>query len=278
MSQTTFSTEQNGPVMTVRLCQGEINIMTAAMVGELFSLVDQLAADLTTRVVVFESANPEFFIAHFDIDDILKSIEGNPAVPEGKAPEFNVLQTLGLALRNLPQVTVAKIDGRCRGGGFEFMLALDMCFATDASLFCFPEAAGGFLPAGGGSTLLPLQAGRNRALEIMLTCRDFTGTEAAQYNFINRAFATSAELDEYLATSVRQMAARGLPAIKAIKAVAKLTSGATTDGLLAGLAQENVSMVECLADPVVLERLKALAAAAGSREAELDLPATIAAL
>lgn len=275
MSFTTFSTEQDGPVLTVTFANGEINIMTAVMAVELLQLVDQLAVDTETRVVIFESANPEFFIAHFHVDDILKMLAGDPSVPVSKDPGLNVLQALGLSLQSLPQVTVAKIDGRCRGGGFEFMLALDMCFATESSVFCFPEAASGFLPAGGGTTLLPLKAGRGRALEIMLTSRDFSGTEAAQYNFINRAFATVLEMEDYVATSAGQMAARGLPVIQAIKAVSKVTVASMADGLLAGLAQENASMAECLSDPVVLERLKVLAVNAGTREAELDLPATI---
>ena len=275
MSFTTFSTEKNGAVLTVRLDHGEVNIMTAAMAGELFVLVGQLAVDTETKVVIFESANPDFFIAHFEIADILKVIEGDPSVPVSKTPELNVLQALGLSLQNLMQVTIAKVDGRCRGGGFEFMLALDMCFASDQSRFCFPEAAGGFLPAGGGSTLLPLKAGNNRALEVMLTGRDFSGCEAAQYNFINRAFSTSAELAEYVSATATQIAKKNVTAIQAIKSVTKATVAPMAPGVLAGLAAENTAMNECFADPEVLARLRELGMKSGKREFELDLPATI---
>ncbi len=275
MSFTTFSTEKNGAVLTVRLDHGEVNIMTAAMAGELFALVGQLAVDTETKVVIFESANPDFFIAHFEIADILKVIEGDPSVPVSKTPGLNVLQALGLSLQNLMQVTIAKVDGRCRGGGFEFMLALDMCFASDQSRFCFPEAAGGFLPAGGGSTLLPLKAGNNRALEVMLTGRDFSGSEAAQYNFINRAFSTSAELAEYVSATATQIAKKNVTAIQAIKSVTKATVAPMAPGVLAGLAAENTAMNECFADPEVLARLRELGMKSGKREFELDLPATI---
>ena len=275
MSFTTFSTEKNGAVLTVRLDHGEVNIMTAAMAGELFALVGQLEVDTETKVVIFESANPDFFIAHFEIADILKVIEGDPSVPVSKTPGLNVLQALGLSLQNLMQVTIAKVDGRCRGGGFEFMLALDMCFASDQSRFCFPEAAGGFLPAGGGSTLLPLKAGNNRALEVMLTGRDFSGSEAAQYNFINRAFSTSAELAEYVSATATQITKKNVTAIQAIKSVTKATVAPMAPGVLAGLAAENTSMNECFADPEVLARLRELGMKSGKREFELDLPATI---
>ena len=278
MSFTTFSTEKNGAVLTVRLDHGEVNIMTAAMAGELFALVGQLAVDTETKVVIFESANPDFFIAHFEIADILKVIEGDPSVPVSKTPGLNVLQALGLSLQNLMQVTIAKVDGRCRGGGFEFMLALDMCFASDQSRFCFPEAAGGFLPAGGGSTLLPLKAGNNRALEVMLTGRDFSGSEAAQYNFINRAFSTSAELAEYVSATAGQIAKKDVTAIQAIKSVTKATVAPMAPGILAGLAAENTAMNECFADPEVLARLRELGMKSGKRETELDFPATIESL
>jgi enoyl-CoA hydratase/carnithine racemase len=275
MSFTTFSAEKNGAVLTVRFDHGEVNIMTAAMAGELFALVGQLAVDTETKVVIFESANPDFFIAHFEIADILKVIEGDPSVPVSKTPGLNVLQALGLSLQNLMQVTIAKVDGRCRGGGFEFILALDMCFASDQSRFCFPEAAAGFLPAGGGSTLLPLKAGNNRALEVMLTGRDFSGSEAAQYNFINRAFSTSAELAEYVSATSTQIAKKDVTVIQAIKSVTKATVAPMAPGVLAGLAAENTAMNECLSAPEVLARLRELGMKSGKRETELDLPATI---
>jgi len=216
MSFSTFSTRQDGATLHVTLDNGEVNMMTAAMAAELFALVGQLAVDDETRVVVFDSANKDFFIAHFDIDDIFKLIEGDPSIPISKNPGLNILQALGLSISSLPQITIAKVDGICRGGGFEWMLALDMCFATRDSKFCFPEASCGFLPAGGGTTLLPLKAGPARALEIMLTGRDFSGSEAAQYNIINRAFDSAAELDAYVNETQARVARNDSAANQAI--------------------------------------------------------------
>ena len=278
MSFTTFSTKRDGAILRVVLDNGEVNIMSATMAAELFALVGELTVDSETKVVVFESANSDFFIAHFDINDILKVIAGDPSIPVSKTEDLNILQALGLSISNLPQVTIAKIDGICRGGGFEFMLALDMCFATRGSKFCFPEASGGFLPAGGGSTLLPIKAGSGRALEIMLTGRDFSGAEAETYNVINRAFETSAELDNYVSDSIERIARNDAAANQAVKSVLKQTFSGMNEGVFAGLAQENRAMNECLAEPVVLEQLKLLAENSGNREQELDLPATIASL
>ncbi len=276
MTFTTFSTKQDGATLHVILNNGEVNMMTATMAGELFALLGQLAVDAQTKIVVFESANSNFFIAHFDIDDIFKVIEGDPSIPVSKTKDLNVLQALGLSISNLPQVTIAKVDGICRGGGFEFMLALDMCFATADSKFCFPEVSCGFLPAGGGTTLLPLKAGSARALEIMLTGRDFSGEEAQEYNVINRAFRNSSELDNYVSEAVQRISRNNAAANQAVKSVLKHTFSGMTEGVLAGLAQENASMNECLADPAVLAQLKLLAENSGTRDKELDLPATIA--
>ena len=111
MSFTTFTTNRDNGVLTVSLNNGEVNIMSATMAAELFALVGQLTVDTETKVVVFESANDDFFIAHFDVNDIIKLIEGDESIPISKTPDLNVLQALGLSLQNLPQVTLAVVLG-----------------------------------------------------------------------------------------------------------------------------------------------------------------------
>jgi enoyl-CoA hydratase/carnithine racemase len=111
---------------------------------------------------------------------------------------------------------------------------------------------------------------------VMLTGRDFSGAEAERYSFINRSFETSAELNAYVAHTVKCIAAADISAIGAVKSVPKKTFSAMTEGVLAGLAQENLAMAQCLADPVVIEKLHQLASSSGTREYELDLPKTIA--
>ena len=276
MNYSTFTTKKNDDVLSVTIDNGDVNVMSATMAAELLELVEQLAEDSETKVVVFDSANAEFFIAHFDISDIVKMIDGDESIPTGNIPGLNILQALVLSIQDLPQVTVAKVDGICRGGGFEFILAMDMCFASEQSKFCFPEASAGFLPAGGGSTLLPIRAGNQRALEVMLTGRDYSGAEAERYNIVNRSFATAEELNDYVASVVKQMCANSSSAIQAVKSVPKETFALMKDGMLAGMTQENVSMGQCLSDPVVNASIRKLAENSGTRDTELNLPDTIA--
>jgi enoyl-CoA hydratase/carnithine racemase len=275
MSYTTLSTNTEGAMMTVRLNNGPVNTMSSAMCGEIFSVVAELAVNPEIKVVVFESANPDFFIAHFDLDDLLKGIAGDPSVPVSKFAGINIMQSLGLSIQSLPQVTVAKVDGACRGGGFELMLSMDMAFATERARFCFPEASIGFLPAGGGATFLPMKTGKARALEVMLTGRDFDGAEAEQYNFINRAFDDLKSLDRYVQDAATRIAGHSADSIQAIKATISKTFEGLTDGVMAGLAQENESMAACLSNPEVLATLQTMAQHAGTYETEIDLPETI---
>lgn len=278
MNFTTLTTKTDGALLTVTLNNGEVNMMSAIMCGELFSLVGQLAVNPEIKVVIFESANPDFFIAHFDLNDILKSIAGDPSMPASKFDDINIVQSLNLSIQGLPQLTIAKIDGVCRGGGFEFMLAMDMAFASEKARFCLPEASVGFLPAGGGATLLPLRVGKGRALEIMLSGRDFSGAEAERYNCINRAFKDEDALNVYVQDVAVRMAANSNAAIAAVKATLRKTFEGFTAGVMAGLAQENASMVACISNPQVFESLQLLAKKSGTYDSEIDLPKTISEL
>lgn len=275
MTFTTLVTKTDGAIMTVTLNNGEANIMSAVMAGEIFSLVGHLAMDPEVKVVVFESSNPDFFIAHFDLNDILKSLSGDPSIPTSKYADINILQSLGLSIQALPQVTVAQVDGVCRGGGFELILAMDMVFASEKAKFCFPEASVGFLPSGGGTTFLPTKVGKSRALEIMLTGRDFSGIEAAQYGVVNKVLADETTLNAYVQEAAIHMAANNSAAIQGVKAVLKKTTEGFTSSVMAGLAQENESMVACISDPKVFEFLQLLAEKSGTYEAEIDLAGTI---
>lgn len=274
MNFKTLTVATEGSVMTVTLENGDINLMSATMAEELFKLVGALAINPDIKVVVFESANADFFIAHFDVSDIFKSLSGDESVPQSKFAEINIVQSLNLSIQALPQVTIAKVDGVCRGGGFEFTLAMDMTFATEKARFCFPEASAGFLPSGGGATLLSLKIGKNRALEVMLSGRDFSGSEASQYGFINNSFADTAALNSYVADLTLSISRTNAPAISAVNSTIKQTYAGFTDAIMAGFAQENATMVSCLAEPSVHANLKSLHEAS-KYETEIDLPATI---
>jgi enoyl-CoA hydratase/carnithine racemase len=230
-------------------------------------------ADPTVRVVVFDSANPEFFIAHFDLDDLVASAS-DPA-KASKYPDINAMQSLALSWQALPQVTMAKVAGRCRGAGLEFILGLSMRFATPDSKFCSPEASGGFLACGGGTTRAALAAGPARALEFLLSGRDFSGDEAERYGLVNRSLPAE-EIDAYVDDLAQRISRRSPQVIAMHGEVFKRVYSPLVDPMFAGLAAENDGLRTALAGEEMKAGIVAMLALKQAREHELDLPGTMA--
>ncbi|WP_404326585.1 enoyl-CoA hydratase/isomerase family protein [Cobetia sp. UIB-001] len=182
---TTFRTEQKGAILYVTFDYPPVNIQDIPMLADLSMLSQKLERDSDTKVVVFQSAHPEIFVAHADVD-FLKDMSTH-AVHQGEV-KLQDLQVVLERVSRLPQATIAKIEGFARGGGHEFALACDMRFAARGKArFMQMEVAMGILPCGGGASRMARQAGLGRALEIILSAKDFDADQAAEYGTINRA-------------------------------------------------------------------------------------------
>ncbi|MDT0507018.1 enoyl-CoA hydratase/isomerase family protein [Novosphingobium sp. MMS21-SN21R] len=275
MNFQTLTLRQTGAVLEITILNPPINLMSGKMVEELFQLTGYLIGNKDIRVVVLDSADPDFFVAHFDLED-LEASASDPAKASRYA-DINVLQSLGLAWQNLPQIKIAKVDGRCRGGGFEFILALDMRFASRKSLFCFPESSAGFLASGGGATRTALAAGPARALEVLLSARDFSADEAERYGLINRA-VDDGDLDAYVSDLAGRIAARSLQVIAMHREVLGRAFSPVVEPLFAALAAENDGLRAGLASNEMKAAVAGHLKLGQTREVELDLPATMSAL
>ncbi|KGA02926.1 enoyl-CoA hydratase [Cobetia amphilecti] len=182
---TTFRTEQKGAILYVTFDYPPVNIQDIPMLADLTMLSQKLERDSDTKVVVFQSAHPEIFVAHADVD-FLKDMSTH-AVHQCEVKLLD-LQVVLERVSRLPQATIAKIEGFARGGGHEFALACDMRFAARGKArFMQMEVAMGILPCGGGASRMARQAGLGRALEIILSAKDFDADQAAEYGTINRA-------------------------------------------------------------------------------------------
>ena len=147
-----------------------INLFDMALMVEVDRLGREIEGDEAVRVVVFQSANPEFFIAHADVE----LIRGLPSDVGPRPTELGFFHQAMERFRGMPKVTIGKIEGRARGGGSELLLALDLRFgAIGRCVLAQPEVAIGIIPGGGGTQRLPRLVGRGRALEIVLGCADF---------------------------------------------------------------------------------------------------------
>jgi enoyl-CoA hydratase/carnithine racemase len=181
----TFNTEENNGVLSVTFDYSPVNIQGLPMIADLNVLAQKLESDSNVKVVVFQSAHPEIFIAHADTN-FLKDMSD-------KAVSREEVQLLDLQLvleriSKLPQATIAKIEGFARGGGHEFALACDMRFAARGKArFMQMEVGMGILPCGGGASRMARQVGLGRALEIVLGAEDFDADQAQAYGTINKA-------------------------------------------------------------------------------------------
>src|SRR6516225_9222713 len=192
---------------TITFSNPPINMFVPASIVELGALMTDLEADSSVKVVVFQSANPDFFIAHLDV---AKAAE-QPGV-------LNLWRDFVLRLSSAPVVSIAKIRGRTRGIGNEFVLACDMRFASrQNTLFGNPEVGVGLIPGGGALEWLPRLVGRSRALEIVLSADDFDADIAERYGWVNRALDDE-DLDSFVDTLVRRLASFDREVLAAAKA------------------------------------------------------------
>src|SRR3954464_15542494 len=177
-----------------------INTITASTVLELAELVGMIETDPDLNVVVFDSANPDFFLAHYDTEHDPGRTAALPAGPTGMHAWIDLLVRLSRA----PVVSIASVRGRARGAGSEFVLACDLRFASreNTQLGQF-EVGLGIVPGGGPMARLSRLVGRGRALEILLVADDLDGPRAAEYGYVNRVIA-----DDRLDAEVDQIASR----------------------------------------------------------------------
>jgi enoyl-CoA hydratase/carnithine racemase len=203
------------------------NILDATIFEGLQDLLVRMNTSQTLRVVVFESASPDFYLAHFD----LTGKTGNITTAVGPSG-LPILTDTFVGLTKSPVVSIAKIRGCVRGGSSEFVLACDMRFASrENTRLGQPEVGVGVHPGGGGTERLPHLVGRGRALEIILGANDFDGDMAERYGYINRALP-DAELDRFVDGLARRIASFDRPAIAAAKRLVNEVSLPSADRLL----------------------------------------------
>ncbi|HAS26253.1 MAG TPA: enoyl-CoA hydratase/isomerase family protein [Vibrio sp.] len=211
---TTFKAQAEDGILTVTFDFGTVNVQGQEMLADLNGLAMRLERDRDIKVVVFQSANPEVWVCHYDTN-LLKDMS-TEAVSREEAKLLD-LQVVLERISKLPQATIAKLEGFARGGGHEFALACDMRFAARGKYkFMQMEVGMGILPCGGGASRMARQVGLGRALEIVLSARDFDADEAEAYGTINKALEPD-EIGEYVDTLAKRIAQFPAESINACK-------------------------------------------------------------
>src|SRR6266852_2064436 len=235
------------------------NILDATIFESLQDLLARMDASPNLCVVVFESANPEFYLAHFD----LTGKTGNITTAVGLSGLPILIDTF-VRITKSPVVSIAKIRGCVRGASSEFVLACDMRFASrENTQLGQPEVGVGVHPGGGGAERLPHLVGRGRAFEIILGANDFDGDIAERYGYVNRALP-DAELDGFVDALARRIASFDRRAIAAAKNLINQVSLPSADRLLDALN----SFQSALTWSEAQQRIQALLKSGLQRESE----------
>jgi enoyl-CoA hydratase/carnithine racemase len=220
-------TEVDGGVAVVTIDHPPSNLVDGALVMGLMALLDEVEPDEAVKVLVFRSADPDFFLMHGDVELLVSVPAGTHepvTVPNVAAALFDRLATSRL-------VTIGLLDGAARGGGCELLCALDFRFASPRSVVGQPEVPMGILPGAGGTARWPRLVGRSTALEILLTGRDVDASEAVRLGWLHR-MAPSFRLEEEAMALARRIARMPSASIAAVKQVVDASLGALDDALV----------------------------------------------
>jgi enoyl-CoA hydratase/carnithine racemase len=164
-------------------------------------------------VVLVDSADPDYFLGHYDLAADPSLVDSLPAGPTGFHPWVDILARLS----KLPAVTISAIRGRARAAGSEFVLATDIRFASrERAVLGQPEVAFGVIPGGHPASRLPRLVGRGRALEVLLGGEDFDGELAERYGYVNRAIPDG-EFEDFVGQFARRVSTFDRQALADIK-------------------------------------------------------------
>jgi enoyl-CoA hydratase/carnithine racemase len=208
------SVKVDGRIATVTVSNPPINIITIPLYMELAALSKELAADPDLAVVVMKSADPDFFLAHFDVSAILQF----PIDEEARmSPDLNEYHAMCERFRTMNKVTIAQIEGRVGGGGSELAASFDMRFGVRGKTKINQmEVPLGILPGGCGTQRLPRLVGRSRAMEIIMGGDDLDAETAERWGYLNRIFGPD-EIGPFVDRLARRIASFPLEAVRLAK-------------------------------------------------------------
>jgi enoyl-CoA hydratase/carnithine racemase len=238
--------------------------MTLPLFMELARLGEELRTDDDVRAVVLKSANPDFFIAHFDVEAILDLPTNTPAVRE---EELNFFHRMCECFRTMPKATIVQIEGRVGGGGSELASSCDMRFGVRGKTVVNQmEVPLGIIPGGTGTQRLPRLLGRGRALQVILAGEDLDAETAERWGYLNLALEAN-EIGPYVERLARRIASCPAEAVAAAKASVLNTEGMS---LGEGLSEEAYLFQTLIRNPSARESMRRFLKVGGqTREGEL---------
>jgi len=224
-----LTVETSGRVATVTIDNPPANVITMELLGELNALSSQLKADTGLTVVIIRSADPEFFLAHFDVAAILDRPTGFEPQRDAQLKPFHVLCE---RFRTMNKIIIARIEGRVGGGGSELSASFDMRFGVRGKTKVNQmEVPLGIIPGGTGTQKMPRLLGRGRALELILSGDDLDAETAERWGYLNRIFEPD-EIGPFVDKLAQRIASFSPQAVRQAKMAVNQAERPWTEGLI----------------------------------------------
>lgn len=221
MEMDTIHYEQRNNLAFITLNRPEsMNAFNYDMLLELGQVVEAIRINPDIRVVVFTGAGEKAFSVGADLKE-----RKNLTEQHVKRNIYKIGEVFS-TIENLPQPTIAMINGFAFGGGMELALACDFRIATDDTLLGLTETSLGIIPGAGGTQRLPRLIGETKALELILTARRLKSVEALDYGLLTRV-ATRDKLVDVTGDFADAILANGPIALQQAKFAIK--NGMNTD-------------------------------------------------
>lgn len=257
--------EKNDRIAVATVDAPPINIITLELYAELAQLSLDVEADPDIAVFILRSANPDFFLAHFDVGAILQF--PTDTVPE-RDPQLNIYHQMCERFRTMSKVTIAQIEGRVGGGGSELSASFDLRYGVRGKTRINQmEVPLGILPGGTGTQRLPRLIGRGRAIEVILGADDLDAETAERWGYLDRIFAAH-EIGPFVDRLAQRIASFPIEAVRA----AKLSINAADLPLNEGLVEEAYLFQTLLRNPSAQNNMKRFLQNGGqTRDGELKV-------
>lgn len=158
-----------------------LNLFSLEMTRALDWRLHEIENDQNIRCLVVTGAGDKCFGAGSDIKEFPELIETNTIIERKLRYEMEVHEKL----QNLPQPTIAAVNGIALGGGLELALCCDLRIMAKDTYLGFPEINLGVYP-GTGMVLLPSLIGEARAKELLYLGKTISANEALQWGLVNK--------------------------------------------------------------------------------------------
>lgn len=160
-----------------------LNAFNFEMLEQLRNIIESIQIHPDIRLVIITGSGEKAFSVGADLKE-------RKTLPDTLVKRnLNRIGEVFNLIEQLPQPTICVLNGYAFGGGLELALACDFRIAAEHITVGLTETSLGIIPGAGGTQRLPRLIGEAKALELILTAKRMTATEALQYGVVTKVAA-----------------------------------------------------------------------------------------